>query len=181
MEKADFLDKINKIKLIVSDVDGILTDATIHIHSDGIESKQFTVHDGAGSATARIAGIPIALLSGRYSEATTIRAREMGIPHCFQGKLNKIEDFVKLCEIYNVSADEVAYIGDGLIDIPVIEKSGIAFSPPNSHPLILEMTDVITKRSGGTGVLQEVVEFILKAQNRFDETIIKMRKEVYKG
>ncbi len=181
MEKADFSNKINKIKLIISDVDGVLTDGTIHIHTDGSESKQFTVHDGAGSATSRIAGIPIALLSGRYSEATTIRAKEMGIKHCFQGKLNKIEDYFELCKIYDVSPKEVAYIGDGLIDIPAMEKSGVVFSPPNSHPIILEMADVITKRSGGTGVLQEVVEFILKGQNRYDKALAKMRKEVYKG
>ena len=84
--------KLNQVKLIVSDVDGILTDGTMFI-GDGIELKQFTVEDGAGAAFSRLAGIPVALISGRYSKATEIRAKEMKIEHCYQGSLDKLTPF----------------------------------------------------------------------------------------
>ena len=82
--------QFNDIKLLISDVDGVLTDGTIHIGSDGTEFKQFSVEDGAGAAYARMAGIPIALISGRFSLCTLIRSKEMGIEYCYQGKLNKL-------------------------------------------------------------------------------------------
>ena len=89
MEDSNLTEKIQQIKLIITDVDGVLTDGRITISSDNSESKKFYVEDGMGVALARLAGIPIAFLSGRYSEATTIRARELQIKYCYQGQLNK--------------------------------------------------------------------------------------------
>ena len=125
---ADELKSIVKeISLIISDVDGVLTDASIYIGGDGTEFKKFSVEDGAGAAFARYASIDIALISGRYSAATELRAKELKIEHCYQGKLNKIEAYNELCDIYNVTPENIAYIGDGIIDLPVIEKSAISF------------------------------------------------------
>ena len=172
--------KLNQIKLIISDVDGILTDGSMFI-GDGIELKQFTVEDGAGAAFSRLAGIPIALISGRYSKATEIRANEMKIEHCYQGSLDKLTPFSEICEFYKVSAHEVAYIGDGLIDIPVMEKVEISVTVPHAHPLVKEVAVHETKLSGGQGVLREVVEWILNAQGRHKEVLEKMRKNIYKA
>ena len=176
----DLKAKLKQIKLIISDVDGILTDGSMFI-GDGIELKQFTVEDGAGAAFSRLAGIPIALISGRYSKATEIRANEMKIEHCYQGSLDKLTPFAEICKFYKVSPNQVAYIGDGLIDIPVMEKVEISVTVPHSHPLVKEVAVHETKLSGGQGVLREVVEWILNAQDRHKEVLEEMRKNIYKA
>lgn len=180
MAESLLKNKIKNISLIISDVDGVLTDGSIFIGSDGIEFKQFNVEDGAGAALARLASIPIALISGRYSESTTIRARELKIEHCFQGSLDKTTPYKEVCEIYNVSPENIAYIGDGLIDMPVMLKSGFSVSPRNGHESVKEIADYIASNSGGRGVLREVVELILKEQDIYDEVIRKMKEKIYK-
>ena len=173
--------KIKKIKLIISDVDGVLTDGTIFIGDDGTEFKRFNVEDGTGAAFARLASIPIVLISGRDSKATSIRANELKIEHCFQGNLDKIDPYKKVCKIYDVNPEEIAYIGDGLIDIPVMLKSGFSVAPLNAHDPVKDIADYITKKSGGEGVLREVVELILIKQGIYDKMIDKMKKKIYKA
>ena len=149
------------IKLIISDVDGILTDGTIYLGNDGTEFKKFNVEDGAGSAYARMANIPIALISGRFSLCTLLRSKEMGIEHCYQGKLNKLDSYEKLKKIYNVSDNQIAYIGDGLIDIPVLEKVGLPCTVPDAHLKVKNISKYITQKKGGAGAFMEIVEMIL--------------------
>jgi len=173
--------QVRHIALIVSDVDGVLTNGTVTIHSDGSESKQFTVEDGAAVALARVASIPIALLSARYSEATTIRAREMRIDYCYQGRLDKLAAFQEICGIYNLPEERVCYIGDGLVDIPVLEVSGLAVAPENAHPLVKDIAHIVTARSGGRGVILETIEFILQQQERFEAVCKQMRQEIYQA
>ncbi len=180
MEKISLKDKINKISLIVSDVDGVLTDGTIFIGSDGTEFKRFNVEDGTGAAFARLASIPIVLISGRESKSTSIRAKELKIEYCFQGSLDKTTPYKEVCEIYNVEPENIAYIGDGLIDIPVMLKSGVAISPANAHQPVKDISDYITNKSGGQGVLREVVELILKEKGVYDDALEKMKKKIYK-
>tara|TARA_X000001036_G_scaffold226843_1_gene212165 strand:- start:4224 stop:4769 length:546 start_codon:yes stop_codon:yes gene_type:complete len=169
------------IKLLISDVDGVLTDGTIHIGSDGTEFKQFSVEDGAGAAYARMAGIPIALISGRFSLCTLIRSKEMGIEHCYQGKLNKLDSYEELKNIYNVSDNEIAYIGDGLIDIPILDKVGLPCTVPDAHFKVKELSCYITVSTGGRGAFREVVELILTNKGVYDEIYDKMRKETYRA
>ena len=169
------------IKLLISDVDGVLTDGTIHIGSDGTEFKQFSVEDGAGSAYARMAGIPIALISGRFSLCTLIRSKEMGIEHCYQGKLNKLDSYEELKIIYNVSDNEIAYIGDGLIDIPILDKVGLPCTVPDAHVKVKELSCYTTVSAGGRGAFREVVELILTNKGVYDEIYDKMRKETYRA
>ena len=171
--------KIDNISLIVSDVDGVLTDGSIFIGSDGTEFKQFNVEDGAGAAFSRLASIPIVLISGRESKSTTIRARELKIEHCFQGSLDKTTPYKEVCEIYNLAPENIAYIGDGLIDIPVMLKSGLAIAPKNAHASVKEISDYVTQRQGGGGVLQEVVELILKSKGVYDKTLEHMKQKIY--
>ncbi len=178
---AELTSKLKNIKLIISDVDGILTDGTVFIGSDGTEFKQYTVEDGAGAAFSRLAGIPIALISGRYSKSTEIRASEMKIEKCYQGSLDKLTPFAEICEHYQVTPEEVVYIGDGLIDIPVMEKVAVSVSVPHAHFMVKELADHITQVSGGEGVLREVVEWILMAQGRHMDVLEKMKKTIYKA
>jgi len=180
MTKTPLKDKIKNISLIVSDVDGVLTDGAIFVGSDGSEFKQFNVEDGSGAAFARLASIPIALISGRNSDSTSIRAKELKIEHCFQGYLDKINPYNQICKIYNINSDNIAYIGDGLIDIPVMLKSGFSIAPQNAHQSVKDISDYITEKSGGEGVLREVVELILKEKNIYNETLEKMKSKIYK-
>ena len=174
-------DKIKKITLIISDVDGVLTDGTIFIGNDGVEFKRFNVEDGTGAAFARLASIPIALISGRKSQATSLRASELKIEHCFQGYLDKISPYSEVCKIYNVKPENIAYIGDGLIDIPVMAKSGFAIAPSNAHQPVKDIADYITEKSGGEGVLREAVELILTQKGIYNQMLKKMEKKIYKS
>lgn len=180
MQNTKLKNKIKKISLIISDVDGVLTDGSIFTGSDGAEFKKFNVEDGAGAAFSRLASIPIAIISGRHSDSTSIRAKELKIEHCFQGSLDKTTPYNKLCHIYNVKPENIAYIGDGLIDIPVMLESGIAVAPQNAHQSVKDISDYITEKSGGEGVLREVVEWILKEQNIYDQILNKMKEKIYK-
>ena len=172
--------KIKKISLIISDVDGVLTDGTIFIGADGTEFKQFNVEDGTGVAFAHLASIPVVLISGRESKATSIRAKELNIEHCFQEGLDKTDPYQKVCSIYNVNPENIAYIGDGLIDIPVMLKSGFSVAPGNAHQPVKDISDYITEKSGGEGVLREVIELILKEQGLYNKMLERMEKKIYK-
>ena len=173
--------KIKNIKLLISDVDGILTDGRIFISNNGLEYKGFSVEDGAGSAYARLANLPVALISGRYSASTSLRAKEMGIEHCYQGNLNKLEAYTELLSIYNVRDKQVAYIGDGLIDIPILAKVGFACSVPSAHRKVKEISNYITIKEGGYGAFREVVELILIHKGIYDKVYDKMHETIYKG
>ena len=173
--------KIKDIKLLVSDVDGVLTDGTIYIGSDGTEFKNFSVEDGAGAAYARMANLPIALISGRFSPCTLLRSKEMGIEHCYQGKLNKVDAYEELKEIFNVSDNQIAYIGDGLIDIPLLKRVGFSCSVPGAHEKVKPLCDYITSRQGGRGAFREVVELILTQKGIYDKVYEKMQSETYKA
>lgn len=175
------LDKnaIKEIKLLVSDVDGVLTDGKILINANGIESKFFNVEDGTGAALARYADLPIALISGRYSKSTEIRSKELQIEHCFQDTLDKKSVLDKLIKIYDIEYSQVAYIGDSLVDIPLLEIVGLPISVSNGHNKAKELASYVTSKLGGEGVLLEVVELILDCQGRYDTIFKKMRKSEF--
>ena len=180
MDSNNFNNQLKKVQLLVSDVDGVLTDGTISISSSGEESKTFCIEDGTGVALAHYADLPIALLSGRYSKTTSIRAKELKINHCVQGFLNKKEKIDELCKKFNVPLENVAYIGDGLVDIPVLEIVGCPIAVPNGHENVKEKCIYISNKKGGDGVLHEIIELILLAQNRYHKIIDLMKKDVYK-
>jgi len=174
----DNLKKISKIKIVVSDVDGILTDGTIMV-SKNQEFKKFHVEDALGTSLLKLAEIPISFISARVSEATTTRLDELKIKHYFQGYINKVSALDEIISIYNMNYEDVLYIGDGFVDIPVMEKVGFSVSVPNAHKEVKESADFITQKSGGEGVLVEVVQYILKSKGIHDKVFNKMRTEIY--
>ena len=122
----------NDINLLISDVDGVLTDGAIYLGYDGIELKKFNVLDGAGVAIARAANLKIALISGRYSLATERRAKELDIKDVYNGSLNKIPAYDELKRKYSLVDANIAYIGDDLIDLPVMEKVALPIAVANA-------------------------------------------------
>ncbi|MBT3478606.1 MAG: HAD hydrolase family protein [Candidatus Marinimicrobia bacterium] len=170
--------EINKIKMIISDVDGVWTDGAIYKGKDGIELKRFDVTDGAGVAILRAAGLKLALISGRKSDATAERAAELKIDDVYNGTLNKIPPYESLKEKYNFSDNEIAYIGDDMIDIPVMELVGVPIATENASKSCKATAVHVTEKSGGYGAFREAVEWILSEQGRLEDVIADLRKMV---
>ncbi|MBN1806311.1 MAG: HAD hydrolase family protein [Sedimentisphaerales bacterium] len=157
------------IEMLVMDVDGVLTDGTLIINGDGTESKSFNSLDGHGIRMWRRIGLKVALISGRASEPTKLRAGQLGIEYVFQDCHNKLPVFEKLLEQVGLSPDKVAYIGDDLTDIPVIRYAGFGITVANAVHEVKKYADYVTKRSGGCGAVREVIEYILKKSNRWQQ------------
>lgn len=179
MEPAKVDKKLKKIKLLALDVDGVLTNGSIYISTDGSESKQFSIEDSTGAAFAHSGGIELALISGRYSKATDIRSKELKIKVCHQGVLNKLDYLKKIADDLSISLDEVAYVGDSYVDVPVIKAAGLGIAVCDAHEVALKAADFVSKSRGGEGVLLEVVELILKSKGLFESMINEMEKRVY--
>jgi 3-deoxy-D-manno-octulosonate 8-phosphate phosphatase (KDO 8-P phosphatase) len=152
------------IKLFAMDVDGILTDGTVHISSDGTETKQFSILDGMGLVRLRKHEIATAWISGRPSGATTVRATELKIPHLVQGRVDKITALQELATTLGLTADQIAYMGDDDIDSPAIHWAGIGITVPDAMPSALAAADYLTSRPAGRGAVREICEHILRAQ-----------------
>jgi len=149
------------IRLFAMDVDGVLTDGTVEIHSDGTESKEFSILDGMGLVRLHKAGVIVAWISGRASGATTARATELRIPHLIQGRTDKLMALQELASQLGLSANQVCYMGDDDIDAPAIGWAGIGVAPGNSMPAALKVADLVPVRPAGLGAVREVCEHIL--------------------
>ncbi len=154
------------IKLFAMDVDGILTDGTVRISSDGIESKVFSILDGLGLVRLRNAGVQIAWISGRASDATTHRATELKIPHLIQGRTDKLQALGELTSELKLSQSEICYMGDDDIDIDAMKWAAVGITVPDAMPATLAAADYITTRPAGKGAVREICEHLLKAGSR---------------
>ena len=152
------------IRLFAMDVDGILTDGTIHISSDGTESKTFSILDGMGLVRLAKSGIATAWISGRASGATTVRATELKIPHLVQGRVDKITALKELAFALSLTPEQCVYMGDDDIDAAAIHWAGIGVTVPDAMPAAITTADYITRRPAGLGAVREICEHILAAQ-----------------
>ena len=156
---------IERIQMIISDVDGVLTDGRVYIGPRGEElMKAFHVQDGLGIVWARERGLRIAWVSARASPILVERARELGVHHLFQGVPDKKEAVLKICALEGVTPEEVAYIGDDENDLPVFEVVGFRVAVADAHPRLREQANWILERAGGRGALREVIDAVLKAR-----------------
>ena len=154
------------IKMLISDVDGVLTDGSVYKGANGEELKRFNVTDGAGSAIARTAGLKLALISGRYSEATAVRAAKMdAMRNLLEAK-------------HGLNDDEIAYIGDDLIDLVIMEQVAVPIAVANAYAPVKEQAIHVTEKSGGHGAFREALEWILAEQGRLEEVLLAIRNEV---
>ena len=160
---------LENIELLVMDVDGVMTDGSLIIHSDGSESKRFSSLDGHGIRMWKRAGLNVALISGRASEPTVRRAEQLQIEHVFQNCHHKLPVFEKLLEQLDLPPEKVAYIGDDLTDLPVIRYAGFGIAVANATAEVKRYADYVTERSGGHGAVREAIEYILKNSGRWQE------------
>jgi 3-deoxy-D-manno-octulosonate 8-phosphate phosphatase (KDO 8-P phosphatase) len=159
----------SKIKMLATDVDGVLTNGTVIINSDGTESKAFSLLDGHGIKMWHRAGFQTAMISGRASGATTVRAEQLSIGFVRQGYKKKLPAFEELLAEAGLTADEVIYIGDDLLDLPLVKRAGYGVAVANAVDELKEVADYITKKPGGTGAVREVIEQVLKATGKWDQ------------
>lgn len=160
--KEELKAKAERIKLFIMDVDGVLTDGRIILGEDGQELKSFNVKDGAGIKLAQQSGIRTAIVTGRSSQAVTRRADELDIEEVYQGISDKTVVFEELITKYDLTPDEVSYIGDDLADILLLKQVGLSLTVPNGVDEVKQEVDYITNNPGGDGAIREVIEMILK-------------------
>ncbi|MGE5491606.1 MAG: KdsC family phosphatase [Actinomycetota bacterium] len=156
------------IKLMVFDIDGVMTDGGLHYTDDGKELKTFNVQDGLGLKLMQRAGIELAIVTGRTSNVVACRAADLGIEHVFQGIANKRVAVAGLMEKLGLQWADVAFMGDDFIDLPAMGQCGFAVAPANAHPLVKVRAHLVTQASGGHGAVREAVEFVLTAQGKLE-------------
>jgi 3-deoxy-D-manno-octulosonate 8-phosphate phosphatase (KDO 8-P phosphatase) len=175
---ASALRRAKKIKMLLMDVDGVLTDGRIYLMSvagagAAAEMKVFDAHDGAGMKLAHRMGIKTGLITGRNSVATAQRAHELAVDFLFQGRAEKLGAYKEALQRTGLKDGEVAYIGDDLPDLPLLSRVGLAVATANAVPEVKKAAHYVTGAGGGEGAAREVVELILKSQGRWKEAIPK--------
>ena len=161
--------KASKIRLLLFDVDGVLTDGVITLHADGTESKGFHIRDGAAIVWAQRAGLPVGLLSARRSGATEQRAAQLAIRIVSQGVPSKLEGFEQILKQTSVAEESVAYMGDDLLDLPVLARVGLSAAPADAAPEVRARVDWVSQAGGGRGAVRELIELVLRAQSRWED------------
>lgn len=156
--------KLDKIKLLLLDVDGVMTDGSITIDSAKNSTLTFHVHDGYGIVQAIKHGIPVGIITGRKSLAAKERANNLGIKEFHWGAINKIPIYEKIKKKYRLADIEIAYIGDDLPDLPIIKKVGFSAIPKNARKELFKYAHYITKSNGGKGAVREVIDLIFKSK-----------------
>ena len=170
--------KASKIKLVIFDVDGVLSDGKIIYSSSEnqfVESKAFDVKDGLGIKLLHLANIQTAIITGRKSDLVTRRASELGIHHLFQGRDDKLIATQELEKRLSVLPEEIAYIGDDLPDLSAIQYVGMGVAVKNASPHLLKVADYISEHTGGNGAVREICELILEAQNKLQPLVQQYR------
>jgi 3-deoxy-D-manno-octulosonate 8-phosphate phosphatase (KDO 8-P phosphatase) len=165
--------KLDAIKMLVLDVDGVLTDGTILVDSSGGESKSFSIIDGHGIKMWKRAGLKIAFLSGRASATTKYQAKELAVDFCLNGRRDKLKGLNDLVRMSKISPGQIAYVGDDLPDLPVIKCAGFSAAVANAVDEIKQAADYITKHNGGEGAVREIIEYILKKTGRWNAIVKK--------
>jgi 3-deoxy-D-manno-octulosonate 8-phosphate phosphatase (KDO 8-P phosphatase) len=163
--------KARKIKLLLLDVDGVLTDGRILYDEKGQEMKCFHVQDGQGIRWLLTEGIKVGFLSGRSSKAVEMRAKELGISFLFQGIKDKMMLYGQLLQKTKLGTEQVSFMGDDFIDLRLLKNVGLSICVSNGHPLVQKEVDYVTQAAGGWGAVREVSEMIIKAQGKWESIL----------
>ncbi len=167
----ELVEKISKIKLLILDVDGVLTDGSIIYSDKGGEIKAFDVRDGHGIKLLMRGGINVAIITARESRVVTTRARDLGITLLYQGKKDKLSCYMKILDKEGLQPSETAFVGDDLVDLPVLSRAGFSASVPGGVAEVIKSVDYVTEAAGGRGAVREICELILKSHGLWEGLI----------
>jgi 3-deoxy-D-manno-octulosonate 8-phosphate phosphatase (KDO 8-P phosphatase) len=159
-------EKAQKVKMILLDVDGVLTDGSIIYSSNCGEIKVFNAQDGYGIVRAIELGLKVGIITGRESEIIKKRASELGVHELIQNAIDKVKPFQNLLAKYNLKPEEFCYIGDDILDIPLLKIVGFSAAPANARSEVKRIVDYVASSSGGNGAVREIIDFILKVQKK---------------
>ncbi|KYP97568.1 3-deoxy-D-manno-octulosonate 8-phosphate phosphatase [Sodalis-like endosymbiont of Proechinophthirus fluctus] len=163
------LQRARDIRLLICDVDGVMSDGLIYMGNDGEELKAFNARDGYGIRCLLASGIEVAIISGYSARLLEDRFATLGITHLYQGQSDKTLSFKALLSKLTLTAEQVAYVGDDLIDAPVMDQVGLSVAVADAHPLLRPMADYVTRITGGHGAVREVCDLLLLAQGRLED------------
>ncbi|MDA7747011.1 3-deoxy-manno-octulosonate-8-phosphatase KdsC [Psychromonas sp.] len=166
----DVFERAQKIKLFVCDVDGVFSDGRIYLGNDGEELKAFHTKDGFGLKAIMQLGIDVAIITGRQSNIVQNRMSALGVQHIFQGKEDKLTVYQSLLQQLNLFPEETAYIGDDVVDLPVMKMAGLGIAVNDAHPIVSQQADLITTVKGGFGAVREVCDLFLQCHNQLTIT-----------
>jgi 3-deoxy-D-manno-octulosonate 8-phosphate phosphatase (KDO 8-P phosphatase) len=169
----DILTKAARIRLVIFDVDGVLTDGSLFLGDDGQEYKAFNSRDGHGMKMLQSNGVTIAIITGRSSQVVSHRMASLGIEHVYQGARDKVPAYVELRGNLGLDDDQVAYVGDDIVDRPVMCKVGLAIAVQDAHELVKKHAHWQTPSRGGRGAARDVCELLLEAQGKLDDELRK--------
>lgn len=174
-------EKWKAVRLLVSDVDGVLTDGSAYYDEEGMALRSFSMRDGFGIVMAQNAGIEFGVITGNLSRTIHARMKKFNVTRIKGGHFRKSRFFKEMLEETGVSAEEAVFIGDDLFDLPVMKLAGISVAPSDAHETVLERADVVTQTAGGRGVVREVVEAILRAKGVWDSILEKIENDEEEG
>ena len=180
---SEVIERGKKVKLVIADVDGVLTDGSIYKAKDpetlaDIEFKQFSILDGAGIALARLLDLRVAIISGRPSSATDARAKELKIEDVYTGLLNKMIPYEDLKSKYSLNDEDIAFIGDDIIDLSLMEIVGAPIAVANAYHLVKDIAIYTTRLPGGQGAFREAIDWLAMCQGRYEEGIQLMKNSL---
>ncbi|MES9870806.1 MAG: 3-deoxy-manno-octulosonate-8-phosphatase KdsC [Sedimenticola sp.] len=167
----DILEKAAQIRMVIFDVDGVLTDGSLFLGDDGLEYKAFNSKDGHGMKMLQHSGVEIAIITGRTSRVVTQRMESLGIQHVYQGRLDKLPAYEELKQKLDLKDEEVAYVGDDVVDLPIMTRIGLAIAVQDAHKMVKQHAHWQTEAGGGRGAAREVCELIMEARGVLDETL----------
>jgi 3-deoxy-D-manno-octulosonate 8-phosphate phosphatase (KDO 8-P phosphatase) len=163
--------RASKIRLVLFDVDGVLTDGKILMHADGTESKLFDIKDGTAIVWALRAGLTVGLLSARTSAATAQRAAQLGVTLVHQGVASKLDAYDQIVDALLLGDEQVAYMGDDILDLPVLSRVGLSAAPRDAVEDVRSRVPWVSRADGGGGAARDLIELILRAQNRWEAIV----------
>jgi len=169
----DVWEKAKQIKLVIFDVDGVLTDGSLFYGDDGQEYKAFHSRDGHGMKMLQQTGVQIGIITGRTSNVVEHRMKNLGISHVYQGRLDKLPAFEELIAKLGLQPEQVAYAGDDVVDLPIMIRVGLAITVPSAHELAKQHAHWVTTQAAGAGAARDICEMIMKAQGNYESAMQK--------
>lgn len=170
------IEKAKRVKLLILDIDGVMTDGRIIYSIYGDELKFFDVQDGFGITLLSAAGIKSAIITAKKSRIVKLRAKDMKVAKTYQGFIDKLIPFNRILKTFRIAPEEICFIGDDLIDVPVLKRVGFAVAVPNAVDEVKEAACYVTSKTGGRGAVREICDLILKSQNKWDLATAKYLK-----